>query len=591
MANLLRGRSVTVAGLNPLTVTDTATGEPVPDVIPVGMVPAVGTSGLLVIVDGRPWLWPAGAGEVGMTAAMREQLDVLREDVAEVGRAAQHDFSESTRDVIDSAHSAGIAAAGASGILVIGDTDPLPTTRRNGEPVEQGDLLYQVDVSGHIAGVLVYDGAAWIDYVLAAEHIIATGSISGPLIAADAIDGKTITGAVVRTAAGVERVEMDTERLARYRDDGEGGSVRTVNIGGGIGEADELALYAADGTLMSGFLADGSARVLGDLSVGGVIIGGEAVADTLARQPQGLKAIMRSSGDSNVAGSSELGYVRLDADVSADRYYRLSIGGIVAAATAGDRFRVWFKTWDGGAWLTLHMGQIVIPTGTGEYFYTQVEFRAPITANAAFYVTFQNATANRGVFWSGRSNYPVVAALHDLGPADSVALGAFDTWGGTPLSGGTNTSETGVATYKKTYPATWYRSWRGGSIVSDFLHHGYYGGLQRYSMVGFGGTLAADLSGATINKVRVLLDNESWWGSSGTVYVGSATNTSAPASPVTTGATANTAMAEGFIGYVNVGGFTTASRAITLGVGAGTGTGAYGKFRYGGVSLEVTYSK
>jgi len=110
-------------------------------------------------------------------------------------------------------------------------------------------------------------------------------------------------------------------------------------------------------------------------------------------------------------------------------------------------------------------------------------------------------------------------------------------------------------------------------------------------MVGFGGTLAADLSGATINKVRVLLDNDSWWGSSGTVYVGSATNTSAPASPVTTGATANTAMAEGFIGYVNVGGFTTASRAITLGVGAGTGTGAYGKFRYGGVSLEVTYSK
>lgn len=589
--DLLRGRSVTVSGLDPLTVTDDATGAPVPDVIPVGMVPAVGTSGLLVIVDGRPWLWPAGSGEVGMTAAMREQLDVLREDVAEAGRAGQRDFSESTREVIDEAHSAAVASAGASGIIVIDEADPLPTVRRNGEPVEQGDLLYQVDVAGHISGVLVYDGAAWIDYALAAEHVIATGSISGPLIAGDAIDGKVITGATVRTAAGAERVEMDTERLARYRDDGEGGSVRTVNIGGGIGEADELALYAADGTLMSGFLADGSARVLGDLSVGGVIIGGEAVADTLARQPQGLKAIMRSSGDSNVAGSSELGYVRLDADVSADRYYRLSIGGIVAAATAGDRFRVWFKTWDGSAWLTLHMGQMVIPTTTGEYFYTQVEFRAPLTASASFYITFQNATANRGVFWSGRADYPVVAALHDLGPADNVALGAFDTWGGTPLSGGTNTSETGAATYTKTYAATWYRSWRGGSIVSDFLHHGYYGGLQRYSMVGFGGTIATDLSGATIKKVEVLLDNESWWGSSGTVYVGSATNTSAPASPVTTGATANTAMAEGAIAYVPVGGFTTASRAITLGVGAGTGTGAYGKFRYGGVSLRVTYSK
>ena len=566
-----------VATLDPLTIRINGAEEPV-DAI--GFATEVGELGL-VVVQGSRFEWLGGRSS---QAVIQAEIDAA----AGAAGAAQAE-----------AAAAAIASAGASGTMVIDEADPLPTVRRNGEPVEQGDLLYQVDLDGHIAGVLIYDGAAWIDYAIAAEHVIATGSITGPLVAADAIDGKTITGAVIRTADGVERVEMDTERLARYRDDGEGGSVRTVNIGGGIGEADELALYDASGNLMSGFLADGSARVLGDLSVGGVIIGGESVGETLARQPQGLKAIMRSSGDSNVAGSAELGYVRLDADVSADRYYRLSIGGIVAAATAGDRFRVWFKTWDGTQWLTLHMGQMVIPTTTGEYFYTQVEFRAPITASASFYVTFQNATANRGVFWSGRSNYPVVVALHDIGPADKVALGAFDTWGGTPLTGGTNTSETGAATVTKTYPATWYRSWRGGSIVTDLpggaddqLHHGYLLGYQRYSMVGFGGTLAADLSGATINKVEVLLDNESWWnGVNGTVYVGSATNTSAPASPVTTGTTASKLMAKGYIGYVPVGGFTTASRAITLGVGAGTGTGAYGKFRAGGVSLRVTYTK
>lgn len=36
---------------------------------------------------------------------------------------------------------------------------------------------------------------------------------------------------------------------------------------------------------------------------------------------------------------------------------------------------------------------------------------------------------------------------------------------------------------------------------------------------------------------------------------------------------------------------TTASRAIILGVGAGTGTSTYGKLRYGGVRLRVTSTK
>lgn len=147
-------------------------------------------------------------------------------------------------------------------------------------------------------------------------------------------------------------------------------------------------------------------------------------------------------------------------------------------------------------------------------------------------------------------------------------------------------------TYTKTYDQTWFKSWRGGSSVTTELGHGYYGGYQRYSIVGFDSSaIASDLSGATITKVEVYLTNIHWWGSSGTVHVGAATNTSAPSNPITSGTTAETKMNVGAKGWVKVGGFTTSSRSITLGAGAGTSTSRYGKFKTSGLKLRITYKK
>ena len=147
-------------------------------------------------------------------------------------------------------------------------------------------------------------------------------------------------------------------------------------------------------------------------------------------------------------------------------------------------------------------------------------------------------------------------------------------------------------TYTTTYDQTWFRSWRGSTTITTDLGHGYYGGYQRYSIVGFNASeIASDLSGATITKVEVYVTNIHWWGSSGQIRVGSSTNTSAPTNPVTSGTTSNTTIAAGFKGWVPVGGFTNSSRSITLGVGAGTGTNTYGKFKTSGVKLRITYKK
>lgn len=61
---------------------------------------------------------------------------------------------------------------------------PLPTTRRNGEPLTQGDevvLTSQSDATRAI-GMRVWDGTAWVKQVLLAEQVIVPGSIGTILL-------------------------------------------------------------------------------------------------------------------------------------------------------------------------------------------------------------------------------------------------------------------------------------------------------------------------------------------------------------------------------------------------------------------------
>lgn len=444
-------------------------------------------------------------------------------------------------------------------------------------------LFADLAMANQLAAVFADFGTTRTNW-LQAEYID-VGSLRGYVI-----DGADIKSSAVGDALNF--IRLNDRTLTVQRDNGEGESVVTAQFGGPT--SDVMILRNTAGETQSMFDAGtGNGSVAGDMSVGDLIVGGDRLQEILDRLPKGILAIHKSAGDSDQAGSSELGYVTLTAPISSSRMYRLSIGGVLAATTAGDRANVWL-TVTSSATTRRQLGARVLTTGTGEYVYTEAVFQGDANGVATWKVSWQNATANRGIFWSGRVNYPVTVMVEDIGPATNVAQGAFDLQGGTPLVSGTVTNETGTQTFTKTYNATWYASWRGGTLVTDFLHHGWYGDLQRYSMVGFDATtLASDLSGATVTKAEVYLRNSSWWGSSGTVRVGSATNTSAPAAPVTTGTTANTSMGEGIGRWVPVGGFTASSRSITLGIGADSSNyqTTYGKFLRSGVQLRLTYTR
>jgi hypothetical protein len=418
------------------------------------------------------------------------------------------------------------------------------------------------------------------------------------------VTGPDANGVPVATERPYTTVETASRASSRTltvsRPDGEGGAQATTELGRSD-TPDRLNLRDLDGRTQALFdAATGNGAVSGEMSVGGLRVDGDTLAEILEPLPRGILEQYWGSGDSLPSGGfgpNPYGIVKFAFPGKANRRYLLRASGAVrgpagqfadfalrrsigGTATAGSP-RV--KTWR-------------VPfTAADSMFELSHPWSHGVDANIELLLTLQSSGDGPAFMAAGGADGDWVGHywLEDLGYIDpNPAITA--TWtsgGGTPYSGDALADATMASTVTKEYASTWQRSWRGSTIVSDFLHHGYYGGLQRYSMVGFGGTIATDLSGATINKVEALVDNESWWGSSGTIYVGSATDTAAPASPVTTGTTANTVMDEGVQRWVPVGGFSPTSRAITLGVGAGTGTGAYGKFRYTGVRLRISYTK
>ena len=88
-------------------------------------------------------------------------------------------------------------------------------------PFVQGDLWYVTDEAGRMVSVRIWDGTIWAKYQFVADSVLVPGSVGGTVIkdgaiatqqlAATAIDGMTITGALVRTAASGARAQMTND--------------------------------------------------------------------------------------------------------------------------------------------------------------------------------------------------------------------------------------------------------------------------------------------------------------------------------------------------------------------------------------------
>lgn len=447
-------------------------------------------------------------------------------------------------------------------------------------------------MANKFSGLMATFGEAFIGKVKA--DFVDSGAFSGKLFT-----GGTFTGSTFRTAASGQRVQMDSTGLSRYRSDGEGGLIRSVNIGGS--DADELALYDSEGRLLSGLMSDGSAAVRGQLAVGDLLVGGERFD---AHLPRGILTAWRGIQNWHTAASSEIGIVQLRETIVAGRIYRFHFSGGFSGSQVNDllalRVRVGSVGLDTNATVTSPLiGAAYHSTRAGAFHGDlNAYWMADRSGRVPFLFSFLRLAGVGTIQHTAASATPAMAWIEDCGTPTGDGKAGYTLGGGYPHTSAPSEPVNEPETMVRTYNAAWTRSWRGSTIVTDFLHHGYYGGLQRYSMAGFPAQMATDLAGATIQKVEIYLDNQHWWSSAGgTALIGRSTATSAPASPQTSGgaAFAATGWPVGQARWVTApaGWWSATHRAITLGEGAGTSTTNYGKFAnaLSAVKLRVTYTK
>lgn len=127
-----------------------------------------------------------------------------------------------------------------------------PTVGVGGIALKQGDQWWEIgtgDDAGKFVGVHVYNGSSWQKLQLVADSVLVPSSVGNVLIADGAIDGETITGAIIRTAATGQRLQLDADGLRGFSSTGELTSAIRPDVGGiSIGLAQGGTFRAGDVT-------------------------------------------------------------------------------------------------------------------------------------------------------------------------------------------------------------------------------------------------------------------------------------------------------------------------------------------------------
>ena len=528
---------------------------------------------------------------------------------------------------------ANLASAAAAGMVKASAADP---------GHQAGRIWLQLDGSGRGIGIKISDGAAWSSYALMADQVLVPGSAGSATIANGAVQavhvtasesmsaklaqflkvqtrhmdagsinvdrlnvgtfrGKVIEGATLIASdsnGSPDNVTIANRSIKVNRNDADGGYT-SMTLGGG--QSDVVKLVDPTGVPQVGLYGDGgNAYFAGDVQAGAMYVEGKNVLDMISDRPLGVVAKWESWQSWHKAGTNEIGVAELYHDFAPGRIYRVVFDGLMQVATPGDVVRMFLRQRQSspGDPATVSSTGIALadyPTSGGAFTRVHFETIYRPTGRGSLLFTYCNNTANRAVNLYGRGATPAVAYIEDLGKtifnSEGNSRGVSTLGGGVPLVGDGGSGSTGTTRYTKTYSPTWVKSWRGSTVVTDYLHHGVYGGTRRYSMVGFGGSLATDLAGATGIVAEVYLPNLTWWGSSGTAYVSPSTAASAPASADLAGAhVTSSGWPEGKGRWVTVP-WTAATRAVTLGDGAPATNEAYGKFARSGAQLRVSYTK
>lgn len=188
-----------------------------------------------------------------------------------------------------------LATGGASAVITASTSPAPPATRRNGTPLQVGDLWYVLNASGRITGVNIWTGTSWVTRTLVADSVLvpsslgtislADGAITAPKISTGALDFKTatgmelfsgtITGALIQTEAAANRgIKITTGGFVAY--DNSGAVTATINAAGGA-----FTGYTISGGTITGALiqTDSAAGVGLKLRTSGLELFDDGVTD------------------------------------------------------------------------------------------------------------------------------------------------------------------------------------------------------------------------------------------------------------------------------------------------------------------------
>lgn len=502
-----------------------------------------------------------------------------------------------------------------------------------------GDVWWQYDpVDGSILRQWQWSAnGTWVEQKVAGDLIayldagkINTGSLSG----IDFWSPNETANPRVHIGGGViEVVRSDGER-----------SWQTVSLGGLTDDRMQMVTgkgetvgFDTDGAVSATSVSStGDADIGGELRAASLMLNGTNIIDVIGDLPRGVIARQKlgstAAGNTARFGSTNVGYYELFFTPGPGRVVQVRYVGLVYCSAAG-RYDFELRS-------TSHPNPDTLPASPKadgsvglQQAIAQVWANAPgfypLSLEAWFgqysgtYRVLLSAKVGSGSgygYLASHDNWPSWFVAEDKGTYQGFGDGGYNRGGGTLYSGSAAPAETPPTPTRKTYTSTWnaawVRSWRGGSVVSDgTLQQGWYGGYQRYSMVGFnstgavsgevGKTIGVALnSGATVSKVEVYLVNKSWWaGAGGKARIGNHGNTSAPANPKTGGsATFDSAQwAAGAGKWVTLPSSwyqyweSGAHTGITLGEGLSGGVSDtfYGKFdaTLSNVKLRITYTR
>ncbi|MEN8649126.1 hypothetical protein ABCR94_00360 [Streptomyces sp. 21So2-11] len=317
-------------------------------------------------------------------------------------------------------------------------------------------------------------------------------------------------------ATGGARAEIGPQGLRLYDEDGE----EVVSLVSG--QANYLTLR--DGTTRVAAIGSTGDASFQNLNVAGTVtIGGDDLT-TLNNGPQGVVAVDWIAKAVKTTTGTEMGYVELAFDAEAGRMYRIVYDGSAECSPAGGSLVLRLRTGYASAPLikSTQIQEARFPLSQAVRRNVRLEFTSPCgptdlirPGRNRLLLTFTSdsgAPAGQQVTLTGAQGREGQMTVEDIG--EQVAkTGVFNT-------GGAVVPDPPVKVMR-TYKANWSGSYAKRSGYNTYYGNQMVGGYfsanngTQAALVGFGGSLASDLSGAKLLKVEVYLYANHWYYASG----------------------------------------------------------------------------